>query len=25
VADRIREQFLTRIGLEDLLRPHSAS
>jgi len=25
VADRIREQFLTRIGLEDLLRPHSVS
>jgi NAD(P)-dependent dehydrogenase (short-subunit alcohol dehydrogenase family) len=25
VADRIREQFLTRIGLEDLLRPHSSS
>jgi NAD(P)-dependent dehydrogenase (short-subunit alcohol dehydrogenase family) len=25
VADRIREQFLTRIGLEDLLRPHGVS
>lgn len=24
VADRIREQFLTRIGLQDLLHPHSA-
>jgi NAD(P)-dependent dehydrogenase (short-subunit alcohol dehydrogenase family) len=25
VADRIREQFLTRIGLEDLLRPHGVT
>ncbi|HEV3169573.1 MAG TPA: SDR family NAD(P)-dependent oxidoreductase [Actinocrinis sp.] len=24
VADRIREQFLTRIGLEDILHPHTA-
>lgn len=23
VADRIREEFLTRIGLEDVLHPHA--
>jgi hypothetical protein len=23
VADRIRAEFLTRIGLQDLLRPHA--